>query len=63
MRLMGSITSFTCSTSSARPSRLPPLLSSCAVAQEAGTSNFLNAVAPMSMALWFMSTMSWPFFR
>ena len=39
------------------------LTSSLAFFQSAGTSYFLKAVAPRSMALWFMSTISWPFFR
>lgn len=31
--------------------------------QDSGTSTLTNAVAPASIALWFISTTSWPFLR
>ena len=55
--------SLTIFTVAALPSTCSATVSSLASFQEAGTSNLWNAVAPMSMALWFISTTSWPFFR
>ena len=63
MRSTGSRMLSTIFTSLAGPDSLLSLGSSTAFFQSAGTSYFLKAVAPASMALWFMSTMSWPFFR
>ena len=63
MRPMGSMISVTIFTSSGRPACAEPAGSSGASAQEAGTSILRYAVAPASIARWFMSTMSWPFFR
>ena len=63
MRPTGSMISSTIFTVAASPSRCSVLGLSWALAQAAGTSNLWKAVAPMSMALWFMSTTSWPFFR
>ena len=63
MRPTGSMISSTIFTVSALPSSFSARTSSEALAQEAGTVNFRKAVAPRSMALWFISTTSWPFFR
>ena len=62
MRPTGSMISRTIFTTSARPSSAGASPSSTASAQLAGTSTCTNAVAPASMARWFISTTSWPFF-
>ncbi|CVH79235.1 hypothetical protein BN3658_01839 [Coriobacteriaceae bacterium CHKCI002] len=63
MRPTGSMMFVTIFTTSGRPSSSGAGASSGASAQLAGISTCTNAVAPASMARWFMSTTSWPFFR
>ena len=58
MRPTGSMISRTIFTSSGRPASSGSGASSVAFAHAAGTSTCLNAVAPASMARWFMSTTS-----
>ena len=61
MRATGSMTLVTSATVSGRPSMSEVFGAASAVFHASGTSTCTKAVAPASMALWFMSTMSAPF--
>ena len=61
MRPTGNMMFSTSETVSGRPSMPEAFGASSAVFHASGTSTCTKAVAPASMALWFMSTMSWPF--
>ena len=63
MRPTGFMMLVTRSTVSGRPSTVTASVAASASFHDAGTSTATKAVAPASMALWFMSTTSWPFFR